>query len=180
MEKLPLEKAFLFIEPGPVVLITTFDGKKNNIMTVSWTMVKDFDASFIFLTGAWNYSYKALTKTKECVVAVPTADLAKKAVCIGSCSGADTDKFEKFKLAPIKAAQVCAPLIQECYVNIECKVTDCVKKYNLFVLQGVEAWIDDKRKEKRLFHAVGDGTFRADGKKLNYRKIMEAKLPSGV
>ncbi|MDR1941989.1 MAG: flavin reductase family protein [Endomicrobium sp.] len=180
MQNLCLEKAFLFIERGPVILVTTFDGKKNNVMTISWTMVKDFDAQFAFLTGAWNYSYKALMKNKECVIAVPAADLAKKAVEIGSCSGADTDKFKKFKLTAAKSKYVKAPLIKECYVNIECKVCDYVKKHNIFALKGVNAWIDDKKKDKRLIHAVGDGTFILDGEKLNYKKIMKDKLPAGI
>jgi flavin reductase (DIM6/NTAB) family NADH-FMN oxidoreductase RutF len=177
MKNLPLEKAFLFVEPGPVVLITTFDGKKNNNMTISWTMVKDFDAQFMFLTGPWNYSYKALIKNKECVIAVPAADLAKTVVQIGSCSGQDIDKFEKFKMTPLKAKKIKAPLIKECYVNIECKVTDYIKKHDIFILKGVNAWIDSGRKEKRLIHAIGDGTFVVDGEKLNYRRIMKDKLP---
>jgi flavin reductase (DIM6/NTAB) family NADH-FMN oxidoreductase RutF len=177
MKNLPLEKTFLYVEPGPVVLITTFDGKRNNIMTISWTMVKDFDAQFMFLTGSWNYSYKALIKNKECVLAIPTADIAETIVRIGSCSGKDTDKFEQFNLTALKAKKVKAPLIKECYVNIECKITDYIKKHDIFVLRGVNAWIDSGRKEKRLLHAIGDGTFVADGEKFNYRKIMKEKLP---
>jgi flavin reductase (DIM6/NTAB) family NADH-FMN oxidoreductase RutF len=177
MKNLPLEKAFLYIEPGPVVLITTFDGKKNNIMTISWTMVKDFDARFIFLTGSWNYSYSALIKTKECVIAIPTADIASTAVKIGACSGRDTDKFKKFKLTPAAAEKVKAPLIKECYVNIECKITDYIKEHGLFVVKGVNAWIEPGRKEKRLIHAIGDGTFVVDGEKLNFRRIMKDKVP---
>ncbi|MDR1696360.1 MAG: flavin reductase family protein [Endomicrobium sp.] len=180
MQKLPLEKAFLYVEPGPVVLITTFDGKKNNVMTISWTMVKDFDAQFCLLTGPWNHSYQALVKTKECVMAIPAADIARKTVQAGSCSGSDTDKFKKFGLTPLKAEIVRAPLIKECFVNIECKVEDYVKKHGIFVLQGVNVWINNKNKDKRLFHAVGNGTFTVDGKKLNYRKIMQSKLPAGI
>jgi flavin reductase (DIM6/NTAB) family NADH-FMN oxidoreductase RutF len=105
------------------------------------------------------------------------ADIAETVVKIGACSGSDTNKFEKFGLHSLAAKKIKAPLIQECYVNIECTVTDYLKKHNLFMLQGMNAWIDSRRKEKRLFHAVGDGTFIVDGQKLNYRKIMKDKLP---
>jgi flavin reductase (DIM6/NTAB) family NADH-FMN oxidoreductase RutF len=179
MQKLPLEKAFLYVEPGPVVLISTFDGQKNNVMTISWTMVKDFDAQFCIITGEWNYSYKALVKSRECVMAIPAANIAKKAVQIGGCSGQDADKFKKFGLTPLKAGLVKAPLIKECRVNIECKITDYIKKHGIFILQGINAWIN-KKSDSRLFHAVGNGTFTVDGKKLNYRKIMKNKLPAGV
>jgi len=62
MNKLKISKAFTLIEPGPVVLVTTNDGKKNNIMTISWTMVLDFTPAFALTTGEWNYSFDALRK----------------------------------------------------------------------------------------------------------------------
>jgi flavin reductase (DIM6/NTAB) family NADH-FMN oxidoreductase RutF len=180
MKSFPLEKAFTFLEPGPVILVSTAGGDKPNIMTLSWTMVLDFSPRFAFMTGPWNYSYKALVKTRECVIAVPTADMAKTVVSIGACSGADVNKFEKFNLTPLPAELTGAPLIKECYVNIECRVADHIKKHGVFVLDALAAWIDERRKEKRLFHAVGDGRFIIDGEKISHRKIMAAKLPKGV
>lgn len=182
MQELPLEKAFMLIEPGPVVLITTRNGRKNNIMTISWHMVMDFGSSprFALLTGAWNYSCEALLKNKECVIAIPTVDLSQKVVGIGVCSGRDTDKFKKFELTPVKGKKVKAPLIDECLANIECRVIDYIEKHNIFVLDGVFAWIDPDRKERRTFHAVGDGRFVVDGRTINYRKLMTSKLPPGV
>jgi flavin reductase (DIM6/NTAB) family NADH-FMN oxidoreductase RutF len=180
MRRFPLNKAFTLLESGPVVLVTTADSGRQNILTLSWTMVMDFTPRFAFLTGAWNYSYKALKKTRECVIAVPALDLAKKAVQIGTCSGAETDKFIKFKLTPLKAEYVSAPLIKECYANIECRVVDHIEKHNIFILDGLAAWVDNKRAEKRRFHAVGDGKFIADGEIINHRRIMLSKLPEGV
>jgi len=180
MKKLQREKAFTLIEPGPVVLVTTSDGQKNNIMTISWTMVMDFTPTFAITTGPWNYSYSALKKTRECVIAIPTVDLIDKIVGVGTCSGADTDKFEKFGLTPITGKHVVPPLIKECLANIECQVIDIVNKHNIVVLEGVAAYIDSARKEKRTLHAVGDGTFVADGRILDRREMMRAKLPNGV
>src|SRR5215470_12757487 len=180
MKKLPLHKAFTLLESGPVVLVTTDDGKKQNILTLSWTMVMDFTPRFAFMTGPWNYSYKALRKTRECVIAIPAVDLLKKTVQIGSCSGAEVNKFEKFKLTPLKAENISAPLIKECYANIECRIFDYIKNHNIFVLDGLAAWIDSKRAEKRCFHAIGDGRFITDGEIINHRRIMVAKLPDGV
>jgi flavin reductase (DIM6/NTAB) family NADH-FMN oxidoreductase RutF len=180
MKSFPLNKAFTFLEPGPVILVSTADGGKANVMTLSWTMVLDFTPRFAFMTGPWNYSYKALSKTKECVIAVPTVEMSKTVVSIGSCSGADVNKFEKFKLTPIEAEYVKAPLIKECYANIECRIVDYVKNHGIFVLDAAAAWVDEKHKERRFFHAVGDGRFIADGEKINHRKIMLKKLPDGV
>jgi flavin reductase (DIM6/NTAB) family NADH-FMN oxidoreductase RutF len=180
MKTLPLNKAFTLIEPGPVTLITTNDGKKNNIMTITWTMVMDFSPTFAITTGPWNYSYAALRKTKECVIAIPTVDLIDKAVGVGTCSGEDTDKFEKFGFTAEKARHVEAPLIKECIANIECRVIDIIKKHDIIVLEGLAAYYDSSRKEKRTLHAVGDGTFVVDGRKLDRRKVMESKLPDGI
>lgn len=180
MRAMKLDKAFTLIEPGPVVLVTTYDGCKNNIMTVTWTMVLDFSARFAIATGPWNYSYAALRDTRECVLAIPTVDLIDEAVGVGTCSGADTDKFEAFGFTALKARHVRAPLIRECLANIECRVEDIVQPHNIVVLEGVAAYFNPARREKRLLHAVGDGTFVADGRKMDRRKMMRSKLPAGV
>ena len=180
MNKLKIGKAFTLIEPGPVVLVTTNDGKKNNIMTISWTMVLDFTPQFAIATGEWNYSFAALRRTKECVISVPTVDMVDKVVGIGTCSGVDTDKFAKFELTPVEGKEVTAPLIKECLANIECVVIDMVKKHNIVILQAVAAYLDSSRKEKRTIHAVGDGTFIVDGRSLNRKRMMASKIPSGL
>ena len=180
MHELELGKAFTLMEPGPVVLVTTHDGQKDNIMTISWTMVMDFTPVFAVTTGEWNHSYAALRKNRECVIAIPTVDMLDKVVGIGTCSGKDTDKFGKFKLTPVPGKVVKSPLIKECLANIECKVIDIVKKHNIVVLEAVAAWIDTTRKEKRTVHAVGDGTFIVDGRKMDRRKMMASRLPDGV
>lgn len=180
MQELPLAQAFTLIEPGPVTLVTTALGRKKNIMTISWTLVMDFTPKLAFVTGAWNHSFHALVQTRECVIAIPSADMLDTVVGIGTCSGADTNKFRKFGLTPTKAASVKAPLIAECIANIECRVIDYVKKHDLFVMEAVQSWIDPKRRQRRTLHAIGDGTFVTDGRKLNRRKMMAEKLPSGV
>ncbi len=180
MKRMQLSKAFTLIEPGPVVLITTNDGVKSNIMTISWIMVVDFSPMFAITTGPWNYSYTALETSRECVIAIPAADMIDQVVGVGACSGADTDKFEKFGLTPAKGKHVKAPLIKECLANIECKVVDIIEEHNIVVLKGVAAYFDSPRKEKRTIHAVGDGTFVVDGRRMNRRKMMESKLPRGV
>ncbi len=180
MKKLQINKAFTLMESGPVVLVTTNDGKKNNVMTISWTMVMGFTPIFAITTGPWNYSFAALRKTKECVISIPTVDMLDKVIGIGTCSGADTDKFEKFMLTPLKGKNVKAPLIKECLANIECKVIDIVEKHNIIVLEGVAAYFDDSRKIKRTVHAIGDGTFIVDGCKLSRKKMMGSKIPAGL
>lgn len=180
MESLQLSRAFTLVEPGPVVLVTTNDGNKDNVMTISWTMVLDFAAEFALTTRPWNFSYTALQESKECVLAIPTVDLIDTVVGVGTCSGADTDKFTKFNLTRLPAQHVRAPLIQECLANIECRVVDILTPYNIVVLRGIAAYVDNARAEKRMLHAVGDGTFRVDGQTIERKQMMRDKLPSGI
>lgn len=180
MKRMQLSKAFTLMESGPIVLVTTNNGGRNNIMTISWTMVMDFTPLFAITTGPWNYSYAALQKNRECVISIPTVDLLDQVVGVGVCSGTDTDKFKKFALTPVKGQHVTAPLIKECIANIECNVVDIVKKHNIVVLEGVAAYFDNSRKEKRMLHAVGDGTFIVDGRKLDRKEMMRSKLPDGI
>lgn len=184
MERLELHKAFTLIEPGPVIFVTTHNmsrtGHKNNVMTISWTMVMDFAATFALTTGPWNFSYAALRETRDCVIAIPTVDMIDTVVGVGTCSGADTDKFDVFGLTPVVAQHVQAPLIKECLANIECRVVDIDERHNIVVLEGVAAYFDSARVEKRTLHAVGDGSFIVDGERLDRKELMRSKLPEGL
>lgn len=177
MKTMPIERAFTLIEPGPVVLVTTYDKGQANIMTISWTMVMDFSPQIALTTGPWNYSYQALKKSRECVIAIPTADMVDTVVGIGTCSGADTDKFDSFGLTPLKGRHVGAPLIKECLANIECSVVDIISRHNIIVLAGLAAYRNDAKRNKRCLHAVGDGSFIVDGGKISRRRMMREKLP---
>ncbi len=80
LEQDKLQKAFTCIEPGPVILLTTRDGHKNNVCTISWMMAIDYSehCHIAISTGAWNHSFDVMMKTKECGVCIPSADMAEK------------------------------------------------------------------------------------------------------
>lgn len=177
MKEVAVERALTFIEPGPVVLVTTADGDRKNVMIISWTMAIDFDQHIVLTTGSWNYSFNALMGTGECCICIPPASMAKTVVGIGMVSGEDTDKFEKFKLSAVKGKTVKAPLIGECIACLECKVVDYIEKYGFIVLKVLRVAVNEDVEDRRLLHAVGDGTFFADGEKINLREDMRAKLP---
>lgn len=121
-----------------------------------------------------DHSFAALRATKECVIAIPAVELAEKVVAVGNCSGRDVDKFEAFHLTQAKAERVTAPLIAECFANIECKVvnTRFVNRYNLFVLEGLKAWIDPARKNSKTIHHQGFGKFVVDGETIELKSKM--------
>ena len=116
-----------------------------------------------------NHTFESLRKTGECVLNVPAAELAKKVVACGNASGRTVDKFKTYGLTPMAGAAVKAPLIAECYANLECKVVDrkLVAKYNFFILEVVKAWMDPQQKRPRTIHHHGEGVFTVPGGTLN-------------
>ena len=177
LQEYPTDRVFTLIEPGPALLVATAEGRKKNIMTITWSTAMSFAPKFGIVTGPWNRSFDTMMKTRECVVAVPGVDLIDKVIGIGTCSGADTDKFKKFSLTAGKARSVGAPLIAECLFNLECRVADYVDGHGIVILECVRAWENSERAERRTFHAVGDGTFVADGERFDLRREMASKLP---
>jgi flavin reductase (DIM6/NTAB) family NADH-FMN oxidoreductase RutF len=169
----PLSKVYGLLEPGPVVLVTTIRRGRPNIMTMSWHTMMEFEPPLVgCVISNRNYTYGVLKATRECVINIPTVQLAEKVVGCGNTCGAITDKFAAFGLTPVAAAQVKAPLIGECYANLECKVVDTrmTTKYCFFVLEVVKAWIDPKVKHPRTIHHLGWGSFMVAGRTI--------KLPS--
>jgi flavin reductase (DIM6/NTAB) family NADH-FMN oxidoreductase RutF len=169
MENLPLSDVYRLIEPGPVVLLTTSSGGRANVMTMSWHMMVEFEPPLIAcVVSSGDYSYAALKSTGQCVIALPPAELAAKVVEIGNCSGRTLDKFAEFGLTASPAERVSAPLVAECFANIECKVADTgfVDRYGLFILEAVKAWIDPARKAARTIHHHGYGEFVVDGERI--------------
>lgn len=173
MKSFPLSRVYQLLEPGPVVLVTTAHRGKANIMTQSWHTMMEFEPPLVgCVISGRNHSFDALTKTKECVIGIPTVELAKQVVGVGNCSGSKVDKFKKFKLTPLPAAQVAAPLVAECFANLECRVVDTrmMNRYNFFVLEVVKAWLDPAIKTPRTLHHQGKGVFMVAGETI--------KLPS--
>jgi len=174
-KSLPLSEVYGLLEPGPVVLLTTSRKGRDNVMTMSWHMMVDFDPPLVAcVVSDRDHSFAALRATKQCVIAIPAVDLASKVVEIGNCSGRDVDKFEKFGLTPAKAARVAAPLVAECFANVECKLVDTrlVNRYGLFVLEGLEAWIDPTQKNPKTIHHMGFGKFVVDGEIIAFKSKM--------
>jgi len=168
----PLSEVYRLLEPGPVVLLTTARKERANIMTQSWHMMIDFEPPIVgCIVSNRNFTFNTLKAAKECVINIPTVELAEKVVACGNCSGRKVDKFKAFKLTPADASQVKAPLITECYANLECRVIDmrAAAKYNLFILEVLKAWIDPARKHPRTIHHLGRGAFMVAGRTIKLR-----------
>jgi flavin reductase (DIM6/NTAB) family NADH-FMN oxidoreductase RutF len=144
-------------------------------MAMSWHSMLEFEPPLVgCVVSNRNYSYSLLRKSRQCVINIPTVDIADKVVGCGNTTGAKTDKFEKFGLTRGPAAVVQVPLIQECYANLECRIVDTsmVSKYAFFVLEVLNARADSKAKHPRTIHHFGYGSFMVAGETIKLRSKM--------
>ena len=172
----PLSKVYGLLEPGPVVLVTTAHEGRSNIMTLSWHTMIDFEPPLVgCVVSNRNYSFGLLQASNECAINIPAVGIAEKVVGCGNTSGARTDKFEAFGLTPRPASRVGAPLIEECYANLECRVTDTgmVARYCLFVVEVIKAWIDPAVKNPSTIHHLGRGSFMVAGNRIKLESRMK-------
>ena len=174
-----IKRAFTYMESGPVILVTTNDGKKDNVMTISWHMVMDFRPHIAISTGPWNESFQTILDTKECVINIPSVDRAEDVIKAGTINGSEADKFELLHFQKQKGVCTKAPLITDSIASLECRLVDYVAEHGLLILEAVCLWENPEKTETRTFHANGDGTFFADGEFFNYRESMRKWVPSG-
>jgi flavin reductase (DIM6/NTAB) family NADH-FMN oxidoreductase RutF len=172
----PLSNVYGLLESGPVVMITTSLDGRANVMTQSWHTMIEFEPPLVgCVISNRNHSFGLLQASRECVINIPTVEMAEKVVGCGNTSGASMDKFEHFGLTPRPAALVGAPLIDECYANLECRVADSsmVDKYGLFVLEVIQAWIDPAVQDPRTIHHLGSGSFMVAGERIKLESRMK-------
>lgn len=172
----PLSKVYGLLEPGPVVLLSTAGSDRPDIMTLSWHTMIDFEPPLVgCVVSNRNHSFDLLQASGECVINIPTLDIANKVVGCGNTSGVEINKFAHFGVTPKPAKYVAAPLIEECYANLECRVADTtlVTTYGLFVLEVVQAWIDPAVKDPRTLHHLGHGNFMVAGERIKLKSKMK-------
>ena len=171
----PLHNVRRFLEPGPIVLASSAHAGETNIMTMGWHMVMEFQPALIgCIISSANHSFELIRKSRQCVINIPTEDLAATVVKIGNCSGRDIDKFDAFGLTAAPGTHVRAPLIAECHASFECTLADAswIKKYNMFVFEVVKAHVATTPKIPKTIHYRGDGDFMISGAETSkYRKL---------
>ncbi len=165
----PLSKVYGLLEPGPVVLLTTEQKGRSNVMALAWHTMIDFEPPIIgIIVSNRNYSFEALRKTRECVINIPSKKIVDKVIACGNSSGEKLNKFKEFKLTALSARKVKSPVIKECFANIECKVIDShlANKYNFFILEAIKAWTDLGWEKEKTIHHCGGEWFMFSGNRI--------------
>ena len=133
--------------PVPVVLVTVQGAdEKPNIITLAWVgIVSSAPPQLSISIRQSRFSFALVKSSKEFVVNIPNEDLLYKTDGCGSLSGRDDDKFKEFSLTPVAAKKVKAPLIQECPVNLECKVVNMLDlgSHTMFIAEIAAVHADD-------------------------------------
>ncbi len=177
--EIPLSEVRRYLEPGPIVLVSSAWNGRRNIMTLGWQTVMEFTPSLVgCLISSGNRSFELVRRSRECVINVPTTALTDEVVGIGNTHGDEVDKFERFGLTAEPAGKVSAPLIRECCANFECRLYDdsLVERYDFFIWEVVRAQAAVSPKYPRTLHYTGDGVFMVSGKIISRRRLFRPEM----
>lgn len=177
---LPVAEIRRFLEPGPIVLVSSAWRGRTNIMTLGWHTVMEFAPALVgCVISSANHSFEMIRRSRECVINLPTLELAPIVVRIGNSSGADVDKFAALGLTPLPARRVGAPLIAECYASFECRLADArlVRRYNFFIFEVIKAHAASAPRRPRTIHYRGDGEFMISGAETRrWRRLFKPEM----
>jgi flavin reductase (DIM6/NTAB) family NADH-FMN oxidoreductase RutF len=170
----PVSRIRQYLEPGPIVLVSSAWRGKRNIMTLGWHTILEFTPSLVgCMISGGNHSHDMIRKSGECVINLPTTALTDAVVGVGNCSGDEVDKFATFGFTAAEADKVAAPLIEECHANFECRLHDdvLVETYNFFIFEVVKAHVAPRPRHPETLHYTGDGVFMVAGKIVSRKSL---------
>jgi flavin reductase (DIM6/NTAB) family NADH-FMN oxidoreductase RutF len=171
-------KGGALLAPLPAVIVTSArEGEKPNAITIAWCGIISTHPPALYISvRPSRHSYEIIKETGEfCVNLVPVS-LVRAADTCGVLTGRKVDKFEKCKLTKSPASTVGCPLIEECPMSLECKVTDIVElgSHHMFIaditaINVDESLLGDDGKlhlEKAKLAAFAHGEYYELGKKI--------------
>jgi len=145
MSKITMKGSTL-LAPLPVVMVSCGTAEKANIVTVAWTGIISSKPPKTYISLRQSrHSYNIIRESGEFVINVPSSALAKCVDFCGIYTGKKVDKFEKMRLTAIPSSEVSVPMISECPLNLECRVTDIVSlgSHDMFIADILAVNADD-------------------------------------
>ncbi|CAN0591032.1 unnamed protein product [Ectocarpus sp. 12 AP-2014] len=168
----PLDKVRRYLEPGPIVMVSSAWEGQCNIMTMGWHTMMAFSPALVgCIISAGNHSFEMIRRSGECVINLPTTSLTDQVVGVGNSSGTEIDKFKRFGLTAQPSERVSAPSIGECHAHFECRLFDdaLVERYNFFIWEVVSARAAVSPDYPQTLHYTGDGVFMVAGEIIDQR-----------
>ena len=183
-------KGGALIAPLPPVMVSCGDMESSNILTVAWTGITNTIPPKTYISvRPSRHSYNIIKNSGEFVLNLTPASLIKAADYCGIYTGAKVDKFAKCNLTKEEATEVACPLIAECPLSIECKVTDIIPlgTHDMFMADIVAVNVDDSLLDKNGkldlaragLAAFAHGEYFELGKKIGYFGFSAAKKKKG-
>ena len=115
------------LAPLPPTMVSCGDMENSNIITIGWTGILNTIPPKTYISvRPTRHSYEMIKEKGEFVINLTPSNLVKEADYCGIYTGKKVNKFEKCKLTKVKGTQIDTPMIEECPVNIECRVTDII------------------------------------------------------
>lgn len=136
----------LGLAPNPVAIVSSGDMQNSNIATIAWTGIINSEPMIVYVSiRPSRFSNEIIKKTGEFVINLPNRDLVKVTDFCGTKSGREVDKFEMCKLTKRQSDKVNSPYIEECPINLECKVIDIQKfdSHEMFIAKVVKTHCDE-------------------------------------
>ena len=144
----PLAKAYLLLNHGPVTLVSSRAGERSNLMAASWAMPLDFDPPKVAVViDRSTLTRELVDASREFALNIPSRALADATLGLGSISGRSRDKWADFRLTAMPADRIGVPLVSECIAWLECRLLDerdVEQRHDLFVAEVVAASADDR------------------------------------
>lgn len=170
----PVSEVRRYLEPGPVVLISSRWQGRDNIMTLGWHTILEFTPSLWgAMISSGNHSHRMIRESRECVVNLPTFDMVDAVSRIGNSDGENLNKFEEFGLTRSDSVEVSAPGIGECHASFECKLCDdtLVDKRNFFVFEIIRAVVAKQPAHPKTLHYIGNGAYVTAGEVISRKNL---------
>ncbi len=183
-------KGGALIAPLPPVMVSCGDMERSNILTVAWTGITNTIPPKTYISvRPSRHSYNIIKESGEFVLNLTPSSLIKAADYCGIYTGTKVDKFAKCNLTKEEATEVACPLIAECPMSIECKVTDIISlgTHDMFMADIVAVNVDDSLLDKNGkldlaragLAAFAHGEYFELGKKIGYFGFSAAKKKKG-
>ena len=139
------------LAPLPPTMVSCGDMENSNIITIGWTGILNTIPPKTYISvRPTRHSYNIIKEKGEFVINLTPSKLVKEADYCGIYTGKKVDKFEKCKLTKVKGTQIDAPMIDECPVSIECKVTNIIPlgSHDMFMADIVAVNVDESLFDK--------------------------------
>lgn len=140
-------KGSALLGPVPPALVTCGTMEKPNVLTIAWTGIVCTHPAMTYISvRPSRYSYKLIQETGEFVINLPTSAMGKITDFCGMKSGAKIGKIEKCGLTLAEASEVSAPILADCPVSLECRVTQAQElgSHTMFLAEIVAVQVEER------------------------------------